>query len=721
MTDGSKRIIPVVLIKNGYVVQSYGFRDHPIIGDPLHTLQRLLTYQADEVMILDISSNTSSVSLKNHRGDLAFQGPQPKGIRDLISQYRETLLFPVAAGGGLTSLDQAKELISVGADKIVLNQAVFGNSLLIKECAEEFGSQAVVVSIDVVEAENGFEVFDYSNLSVRSGVSALPDLLAKIESLGCGEIYINNVSRDGTRTGQNSSLIALVANSVTIPFISGGGIGSREDFVSAFAAGATAVAASNFFHSHELSYPKVKEALRNRVNVREYLPRERLITRELLPIESENRAFLANRLDKSLLLQNDYGHYFRGENISFKRCSVCVYPSTSATALSFDSKFICSGCEKAAKTKEASGLRPGFQSLVKIVKDHRPRATRSEYDCIVAVSGGKDSYFQTHFVIEELGLKPLLVTYNANNWTARGRENLERMRTVFGVDHIEISPPAELLGRMNLAGLLMMGDMSWHAHVGIFSTPMKLAAEMDIPLVFYGEHGREDLAGQFRFGDFPEITYRERAEHHARGFEWDRFQGVLGITSDDLSFWKYPSDESLFTSGVRGLHIGTFIDWDPHKQTELIKGRYGFRTADVPFRRTYRMGSNLDDMHENGLHDWLKYIKFGYGRGTDHGSKDVRLGKLARVAALELAKHHDASMSEDLGRWLAYAGISENLFYLISNSFRSEEVWKFSKGRWVHPDGMEDTWGAGMPDGAIVELKTLRKRVAAAGSFLPTQ
>lgn len=163
---------------------------------------------------------------------------------------------------------------------------------------------------------------------------------------------------------------------------------------------------------------------------------------------------------------------------------------------------------------------------------------------------------------------------------------------------------------------------------------INLAVEIGIPFVFCGEHGREDLAGQFRYGHFPEIAYRERFEHHARGSEWSAFQGLFGITADDLSYWKYPSDAELFESELRGLHLGSFLTWDPHKQTELVKSLYVFQISDVPFDRTYRRGSNLDAMHEHGLHDWLRYVKFDYGRATDHGSKDIRLGKLVRVQRL---------------------------------------------------------------------------------------
>jgi hypothetical protein len=291
-----------------------------------------------------------------------------------------------------------------------------------------------------------------------------------------------------------------------------------------------------------------------------------------------------------------------------------------------------------------------------------------------------------------LGLNPLLVTYDANNWTPSGRENMERMAELFSVDHEIVTPPPELLAKMNLLGVLLMGDMSWHAHVGIFTSPMKIAVEKGIPFVFYGEHGREDLSGQYRFGDFPEITYRERIEHHARGYEWRDFVGLLGITEEDLQPWVYPSDAELMESEVRGLHLGSFIDWDPGKQLELVKEKYGFRTSPVKFDRTYRVGSNLDDMHENGLHDWLKYVKFGYGRATDHGSKDIRLGVLERLEALAMAQTYDSTLPGDVERWLKYAGISKDLLFLIANSFRSSEVWTHNAGIWYHPEGMQDQW-----------------------------
>ena len=111
---------------------------------------------------------------------------------------------------------------------------------------------------------------------------------------------------------------------------------------------------------------------------------------------------------------------------------------------------------------------------------------------------------------------------------------------------------------------------------------------------------------------------------------------------------------------------------------------YGFQAANKPFERTYRMFSNLDDMHENGIHDYLKYIKFGYGRASDHASKDVRSGSMSREEGIEMVRKYDHVKSSDLGRWLDYVDMNEVDFDNIADQFRDPRVWrKNSNGEWV--------------------------------------
>jgi N-acetyl sugar amidotransferase len=307
----------------------------------------------------------------------------------------------------------------------------------------------------------------------------------------------------------------------------------------------------------------------------------------------------------------------------------------------------------------------------------------SGYDCVIPVSGGKDSYFQTHVIAREFGLRPLLVTYNGNNYTPVGWRNVHRMKEAFGLDHLFFSPSVDLLVRLNRLAFVIMGDMNWHAHVGITTLPVRAAAQAKAPLVIWGEHGYLDLCGQFSMDDFPEMSYRDRLEHFARGYEWNYFLGLEGITTQEMLPYRYPGDRELFDLDLRGIYLGNYLYWEANQHGRMVVERYGFQVSEQPFDRTYRRMSNLDDMHENGVHDYLKYIKFGYGRCTDHVCKDIRAGLMSRDEGIELVRRHDHVKPGDLPRWLGYVGMSETEFDAVADTFRDPRVWRREGGRWV--------------------------------------
>ena len=150
-----------------------------------------------------------------------------------------------------------------------------------------------------------------------------------------------------------------------------------------------------------------------------------------------------------------------------KYCKKCVMPSSSAIPLEFDEHGVCSGCNTSNQRNDVDWERRKKQ-LQRLLDKYRS-LDGSNYDCIIPVSGGKDSYFQVHLIKNVLKMNPLLVTYNANNWTKTGYENLHNMRDVFGCDHIFFTPSVELLKKMNRIGFKMTGDMNWHGHSGIFT------------------------------------------------------------------------------------------------------------------------------------------------------------------------------------------------------------------------------------------------------------
>jgi len=355
-------------------------------------------------------------------------------------------------------------------------------------------------------------------------------------------------------------------------------------------------------------------------------------------------------------------------------CTRCVLPSSSAVPISFDQNGVCTAC-KAHDQKADIDWDERLEMLLEIIEPYR---RSSGYECIVPVSGGKDSYFQVHFVKNKLGLKPLLVTYNGNNFLDIGWQNMMQMKEVFNVDHIIVSPGIDLLKRMNRIGFRMMGDMNWQNHAGIFTVPIQIAVRYNIPLMFWGEHGWTELGGMLSMHDFPEFTFRYRVDQGLRGYDWPDFLGDPEdpIEEHELESFKYPSDEEIQRVGVRGFYIGNFDKWDANEHSEFVINTYGWRPASEPFERTYRTMSNLDDRYENGVHDYLKYVKFGYGRATDHACKDIRANYMNRREGIEMVRQYDHIRSSDLYHWLDYVDRSEEWFDTIADSFRSPKVWK---------------------------------------------
>ncbi len=391
-------------------------------------------------------------------------------------------------------------------------------------------------------------------------------------------------------------------------------------------------------------------------------------------------------------------------------CSRCVCPDISAVPVAFDDAGVCTGCRVHGQKDKIdwAGRWEAFKELL-----HSYRGDNN-YDILIPVSGGKDSYFQTHVIVKELGLKPLLVTYHGNNYLPEGEENLYRMREVFDCDHIIVRPSVETLIKMNRLGFKVQGDNNWHAHCGIFTTPIQVAVRYKIPLILWGEHGFMDLGGMYSYSDFVEFTAKHRLEHSLRGYDWHDFtdEGLAklgmsemkeGLGAKDLLWAQYPSDEEIDEVGVRGLYLSNYCNWSGEENAKVVMEEYGWQAARQPFERTYRTISNLDDMHENGIHDYMKFIKLGYGRATDHACKDIRGGKMSRDEGIAMVKKYDAvKPRRDLERWLKYVDMSEEEFDFIADGFRDPRVWRIEKGEWVK----ENIWGGSSSYGPVRQDNT---------------
>lgn len=250
-----KRLIPVLLLQNGLLVRSELFKIHQIIGNPIYEVQRFNEWNVDELIYLDITRSGSY--------DLRRDDHKLKGLDDpllILDEVSRTCFMPLTWGGRIRTVEDMRHRISRGADKIAINTGAFYNPQLISDGAKVFGSQAVVVSIDVLRHPDGrIEVF-FEGGRIPSGLK--PEVWARqVEDYGAGEILLQSIDRDGTGRGYDLELIQTVASAVKIPVIACSGVGRYEDYAKGIEAGASAVAAANIWHFKELSDRGGKRAL----------------------------------------------------------------------------------------------------------------------------------------------------------------------------------------------------------------------------------------------------------------------------------------------------------------------------------------------------------------------------------------------------------------------------------------------------------------------------
>jgi cyclase len=249
------RLIPVLLLQNALLVRSQTFSVHQVLGNPIHEVQRFNEWNVDELIYLDI---TRDGGYDLRRSDHRVSGlDDPLSILDAVSQ---TCFMPLTWGGRIRSLDDMAIRFARGADKITVTSAAFDEPQLVTAAARTYGSQAVVVGIDVRRDEDGrTEVYVDGG---RRPTGLRPEEWARrVEELGAGEILLQSVDRDGTGRGYDVELIEAVAAATTIPVIALGGVGRYEDYAAGIRAGASAVAAANIWHFKEMSDRGGKRAL----------------------------------------------------------------------------------------------------------------------------------------------------------------------------------------------------------------------------------------------------------------------------------------------------------------------------------------------------------------------------------------------------------------------------------------------------------------------------
>jgi N-acetyl sugar amidotransferase len=304
--------------------------------------------------------------------------------------------------------------------------------------------------------------------------------------------------------------------------------------------------------------------------------------------------------------------------------------------LPMDAEGVCGACRSYQRRKEVDwGKRK--QELLAITERYRSR-NGSNYDCIVPVSGGKDSHYQTIRMLE-LGLNPLCVTATTDKLSAIGRRNIENLKRQ-GVDYIEVSANPVIRRRINRLTLTQIGDISWPEHVAIFTMPIRIAVQFNIPLIIWGENSQNEYGGPAAATENNVLTRRWLEEFGGLlGLRVSDLIGQDGIESKHLIQFTYPSDEELARVGVTGIFLGYYLPWDGLGNA-LFSQAHGFETYDKTVEGSIVNYENLDNV-QTGIHDYFKFLKYGFGRATDLVCIHIRRGRLSRADGLKLVKMHD--------------------------------------------------------------------------------
>ncbi|NCV36847.1 MAG: imidazole glycerol phosphate synthase subunit HisF [Actinobacteria bacterium] len=239
------RVIPCLDVAAGRVVKGVNFEGLRDIGDPVELASRYYQEGADEVTFLDVHASSEN----------------RKTMLDVVTNCAEQVFIPLTVGGGISSLADVTSLLAAGADKVSVGSAGIANPALLEEIVREHGSQVLVISLDLKRASrpSGFGVTSHGGKNLTD-LDAL-EWIRQVEDLGAGELLVNSIDADGTKSGFDIELVELIKSQSSLPVIASGGAGKVEDFVEAARAGADAVLAASVFHEGEISIGEVKQAL----------------------------------------------------------------------------------------------------------------------------------------------------------------------------------------------------------------------------------------------------------------------------------------------------------------------------------------------------------------------------------------------------------------------------------------------------------------------------
>ena len=361
-----------------------------------------------------------------------------------------------------------------------------------------------------------------------------------------------------------------------------------------------------------------------------------------------------------------------------KYCKRCVMPNTRP-GIYFDEEGICQAC-RAEEYKDKTDWDARFKELQKKCDQYRGMNGNS-YDCMIAVSGGKDSHYQVYIMKEVMGMNPLLVTVEDNlPMTEAGKHNIKNISERFGCDLISLKPNRQVQKHLMRKTFEKYGKPTWYIDRLIYTYPLHMALKFQTPLLVYGENISYEYGGQQR-----EETYSAREQINngvASEIDWNEL--IDDNTSlKDVTLCNPPSTEEL-NHKLDPIYLSYYLRWSSYKNYIFAK-QNGFKDLTHEWKRSHHV-EDYDQIDSRAylIHPWMKYPKFGHASATDYASKFIRYGLITRDEGIELVRKHDHNLdSRAVEDFISFLGYSTQEFWSIVNKFYNPELFEKDKnGEW---------------------------------------
>ena len=363
------------------------------------------------------------------------------------------------------------------------------------------------------------------------------------------------------------------------------------------------------------------------------------------------------------------------ENINW--CSNCLAMSTRPR-ITFDQRGWCNAC-RWTETKKTLDWAKRLSELEFLLDKHR--SSDGSFDCLVPLSGGKDGSYVAHNLKKKFGMNPLCVTITPALPLELGEMNL-RSFVESGYNHISVNPAFEAMRTLNKEGFIEMGFPYYGWLISILAAPIKVAAKFGINLIFYGEDGEVEYGGSTETDKNPiyDVAYMKKI-YLEGGYE--KVLDKADIENAELSFFRFPSDKELTKSKIDITHWSYFENWDPYRNYLVAKEHCGLKESEDTNSGTFTNFSQ-NDQALYSLHTYLMYLKFGFGRGNQDASIEIRRGAMDRDQALNLVKLYDGHYPEQfINEYLDYYRMSKIQFDETLDRWANKDLFEKIDGKWM--------------------------------------